>query len=62
MAFPATMKCALSISLSVGAILSGFSRSNWKCELSLEAPGQGVFVTYISRCRLQLSKAQCFND
>jgi len=47
MAFPATMKCALSISLSVGAILSGFSRINSKCELSLEAPGQGGFVTYI---------------
>ena len=46
MAFPATTKWALFISLSVGAILSGISRSNWKCELSLEAPGQGVFVTY----------------
>ena len=39
MAFPATMKHSLSISLSVGAILSGISRRNWKCELSLEAPG-----------------------
>ena len=47
MAFPATLKHGLSISLSVGAIFSGFTRSNWKCELSLEAPGQGVFVTYI---------------
>ena len=47
MAFPATMKCALSISLSVGAILSGFSRRNWIFELPLEAPGQGVVVTYI---------------
>ena len=45
--FPATMKDTLFISLSVGAILSGISRSNWKFELSLEAPGQGVFVTYI---------------
>ena len=47
MAFPATMKCALFISLGVEAILSGFSRSNWKFELPLEAAGQGVFVTYI---------------
>ena len=47
MAFPATIKCALSISLSVRAILSGFSRSNWKCELSIEAPGEGLFETYI---------------
>ena len=47
MAFPATLKHSLSISLSVGAILSGISRRNWKFELSLEAPGQGVFVTYI---------------
>ena len=39
MTFPATMKHSLSISLSVGAILSGISRRNWKCELSLEAPG-----------------------
>ena len=39
MAFPATIKCALSISLSVRAILPGISRRNWKCELSLEAPG-----------------------
>ena len=44
MAFPATMKYALSISLSVGAILSGISRGNGKFELSLESPGQGVFV------------------
>ena len=42
MAFPATMKHSLSISLSVGAILSGISRRNCKFELSLEEPGQGV--------------------
>ena len=47
MAFPATIKCALSISLSVRAILPGFSRSNWKFELCIEAPGQGLFETYI---------------
>ena len=45
MAFPASMKHSLSISLSVGAILSGISRRNCKFELSLEAPGQGLFVT-----------------
>ena len=47
MAFPATMKHSLSISLGVGAILSGISRINCKFELSLEAPGQVVFATYI---------------
>ena len=47
MAFPATLKNSLPISLSVGAILSGISRRNCKFELSLEAPGQGLFVTYI---------------
>ena len=51
MASPLTIKNSLLISLSVGAILPGISRvSNWKCELSLKAPGQGAFVTYIGLC------------